>query len=138
MHGAAITALTLYDMLKPIDKGIEISSIKLDSKTGGKSDAKINSEMPLNCAVIVCSDTISAGQNVNIRSGKRLVVQSNQVDCVAKTGNLAPKGTSSGERIYGPECKNGVDSVETAFNAGPEFDPNRPPFDLKDLLNLFR
>ena len=80
---------------------------------------------------------ISAGQNVNIRSGKRLVVQSNQVDCVAKTGNLAPKGTSSGERIYGPECKNGVDSVETAFNAGPSFDPNRPVFDLEDLLNLF-
>src|SRR5882757_7824766 len=34
MHGAAITALTIYDMLKPIDKGIEISTIKLISKEG--------------------------------------------------------------------------------------------------------
>ena len=38
MHGAAITALTMYDMLKPLDKGVEISSIKLESKKGGKTD----------------------------------------------------------------------------------------------------
>src|SRR5687767_15761257 len=28
MHGAAITALTMYDMLKPIDKSVEVGSIK--------------------------------------------------------------------------------------------------------------
>ncbi|MGI9546140.1 MAG: cyclic pyranopterin monophosphate synthase MoaC [Flavobacteriaceae bacterium] len=38
MHGASVVALNIYDMLKPIDKGIEISSIKLIKKTGGKSD----------------------------------------------------------------------------------------------------
>jgi len=38
MHGASIVALTIYDMLKPIDKGIEILSIRLLKKTGGKSD----------------------------------------------------------------------------------------------------
>ena len=38
MHGASIVALNLYDMLKPIDKGIEIHSIRLLKKTGGKSD----------------------------------------------------------------------------------------------------
>src|SRR5215210_7395711 len=37
MHGAAVTALTMYDMLKPIDKQIEISTIKLLNKKGGKS-----------------------------------------------------------------------------------------------------
>src|SRR5215470_17516403 len=31
MHGAAITALTMYDMLKPIDKGVEISAIRLEN-----------------------------------------------------------------------------------------------------------
>src|ERR1700712_2124274 len=35
MHGAAVTALTMYDMLKPIDKHLEISTIKLQSKKGG-------------------------------------------------------------------------------------------------------
>ena len=38
MHGASIVALNMYDMLKPIDKGIEIHQIKLIRKTGGKSD----------------------------------------------------------------------------------------------------
>jgi cyclic pyranopterin phosphate synthase len=38
MHGASIVALNIYDMLKPIDKGVEILSIKLLRKTGGKSD----------------------------------------------------------------------------------------------------
>lgn len=40
MHGASIVALNMYDMLKPIDKGIEIHHIKLLKKTGGKSDIK--------------------------------------------------------------------------------------------------
>lgn len=40
MHGASIVALNLYDMLKPIDKKIEIKSIRLLQKTGGKSDIK--------------------------------------------------------------------------------------------------
>ena len=32
MHGAAVTALTMYDMLKPLDKGIQIESIRLAVK----------------------------------------------------------------------------------------------------------
>ena len=38
MHGASIAALTLYDMLKPLDKGISIRDIRLLEKRGGKSD----------------------------------------------------------------------------------------------------
>jgi cyclic pyranopterin phosphate synthase len=34
---ATISALTLYDMLKAMDKGIEIRNIVLQRKTGGKS-----------------------------------------------------------------------------------------------------
>jgi molybdenum cofactor synthesis domain-containing protein len=89
MHGAAITALTLYDMLKPIDKGIEISSIKLETKTGGKSDAKNNSEITLNCVVIVCSDTISAGQNVDT-SGKYLVNKLEEMGCKMMHFDIIP------------------------------------------------
>ncbi|UII77345.1 cyclic pyranopterin monophosphate synthase MoaC [Flagellimonas sp. HMM57] len=38
MHGASVVALNMYDMLKPIDKGVEIHQIRLLKKTGGKSD----------------------------------------------------------------------------------------------------
>jgi cyclic pyranopterin monophosphate synthase len=34
---ASISALTIYDMLKGMDKGIEIRNIVLERKTGGKS-----------------------------------------------------------------------------------------------------
>jgi cyclic pyranopterin phosphate synthase len=62
MHGASVVALTIYDMLKPIDKGIEINNIKLLNKKGGKSDWKDRFRMKLRAVVVVCSDTISAGQ----------------------------------------------------------------------------
>ena len=62
MHGAAIVALTIYDMLKPIDDAIEISTVKLLRKEGGKSDVTKELDQELTCAVIVCSDSISKGE----------------------------------------------------------------------------
>ncbi len=72
MHGAAVTALTIYDMLKPIDKAGEIGNIKLLHKEGGKSDRLKDADTGLTCAVIVCSDTISKGEGTDT-AGKAAV-----------------------------------------------------------------
>lgn len=61
MHGVMITALTMYDMLKPIDKHIEILNIQLEEKKGGKTDIKYAYPETLKVAVITCSDSIHNG-----------------------------------------------------------------------------
>ena len=72
MHGVLITALTMYDMLKPIDKNIEIVNIKLEEKKGGKSDIKYAYPENLKIAVIICSDSLSKGEGVD-KSGHIII-----------------------------------------------------------------
>jgi molybdenum cofactor biosynthesis protein MoaC len=72
MHGASVVALNMYDMLKPIDKGIEIQTIKLLKKKGGKSDFKDKYRKDIKAVVVVCSDTISAGQKED-KAGKTII-----------------------------------------------------------------
>ena len=72
MHGASVVALTIYDMLKPIDKGIEIQNIRLVSKKGGKSDWKDKFPKGLKATVVVCSDTISKGLKED-KAGKAII-----------------------------------------------------------------
>jgi cyclic pyranopterin phosphate synthase len=72
MHGAAIAALTMYDMLKPIDKNVEIQHIRLVAKKGGKSDYTDIPKRKINAMVVVCSDTISKG-NKEDKAGKAII-----------------------------------------------------------------
>ncbi|MBI3585155.1 MAG: bifunctional molybdenum cofactor biosynthesis protein MoaC/MoaB [Nitrospinae bacterium] len=89
MHGASVIALTIYDMLKPIDKGIEICSIKLKEKKGGKSDWTDKFRKDLKAAVVVCSDSISAGKKED-KAGKAIIKKLEQCNVAVSDYSVIP------------------------------------------------
>lgn len=62
MTSASVAALTLYDMLKIIDESMEISTVKLLEKHGGKSDFVFSDGHARRAAVIVISDSVAQGK----------------------------------------------------------------------------
>jgi len=62
LTGASCAALTVYDMLKPTDKNIEILSVKLLEKEGGKSNFREKIPEGFKIGVLVISDSVSAGK----------------------------------------------------------------------------
>lgn len=89
MHGASVVALTIYDMLKPIDKNVEIANIKLLHKKGGKTDFNKNSNQNLKIAVVVCSDSISAGEKQD-KAGLTLVEKIKALGLKVNNYNIIP------------------------------------------------
>ncbi|MBK7746594.1 MAG: bifunctional molybdenum cofactor biosynthesis protein MoaC/MoaB [Candidatus Obscuribacter sp.] len=74
LTAATVAALTIYDMAKMVDDLMQIESILLVSKTGGKSDFALTDPAgkPLKAAVLVLSDSVAKGKNKDL-SGKHLV-----------------------------------------------------------------
>lgn len=89
MHGASVTALTMYDMLKPIDKGVEIENIRLLKKSGGKSDLK-NARFPeIKTAVVVCSDSVF-GNKAQDSAGRAIISRLQQWDINTEIYEIVP------------------------------------------------
>ena len=110
MHGASIVALNMYDMLKPIDKGVEINNIKLLMKKGGKSDFKDKYRKDLKAAVIVCSDTISAGQKED-KAGKAIIEKLKQSSVKVVDYSIIPDEIDEIQNTFLKHVTNKTDMV---------------------------
>ncbi|MBP7510373.1 MAG: bifunctional molybdenum cofactor biosynthesis protein MoaC/MoaB [Bacteroidia bacterium] len=108
MHGASVVALTIYDMLKPIDKQIEIKQIKLIEKKGGKSDFKNNIGDRLKAAVIVCSDSISAGTKED-KAGKAIMAKLEAMSFANTQYMVIPDNVNEIQNKVKSHCTNGID-----------------------------
>jgi len=71
LTAASVAALTLYDMLKPVDDKLSIGSVLLLEKRGGKSDTE-KTVAGLKAAVVVLSDSTSGGDRKD-ESGRHVV-----------------------------------------------------------------
>lgn len=83
LMAVTIAALTVYDMVKPLEENIIISEIKLAEKKGGKSQYIIKYEKPLRAGILVISDSAAAGSRED-RSGKLIseMIKEYNVDVV--------------------------------------------------------
>ncbi|MDF0680961.1 MAG: bifunctional molybdenum cofactor biosynthesis protein MoaC/MoaB [Candidatus Nitrosocosmicus sp.] len=70
LTGATIAALSVYDILKPLDISLSINNIKLLEKHGGIGDFKENYDKKLEAAVITISDSRKKDQD---ESGKLII-----------------------------------------------------------------
>ena len=70
LTGATIAALSVYDILKPLDISLSIDNIKLLEKHGGIGDFKENYDKKLEAAVITISDSRKKDQD---ESGKLII-----------------------------------------------------------------
>lgn len=69
LTAVSVAALTIYDMCKAVDKTMEIGSITLEKKTGGKSHQPEGYRPKT--SILVMSDSISSGRGID-RSGQVL------------------------------------------------------------------
>ena len=89
LTGVSVAALEIYDMLKPVDTQLEIGSIKLLEKKGGKSDRKKYFATPPTCAVLVCSDSTAEGKRED-NSGKIIMEMLQGVNANVKYYEVVP------------------------------------------------
>lgn len=132
MHGAMIAALTIYDMLKPIDKKLVIGDIKLLEKKGGKSSFKDQVGENIQTKIIVCSDSVSAGKKED-RAGEAILKKLSTFKIKANKEIIADDENEI-KRVVNSTKTEGIDLL--LFTGGTGLSPRDvTPETIKPLLD---
>ena len=116
LTAASIAALTIYDMLKPVDTEIEILSTKLLSKEGGKSSFKEKIPANFKAAVIVTSDSTSGGTRQD-KSG-RIILNRLSSFGISADYTILPDDQEIIRACLLSHCEKGVNLILTAGGTG--------------------
>jgi molybdenum cofactor biosynthesis protein MoaC len=117
MHAASVVALTVYDMLKPIDKGVSIEQIKLIEKKGGKSDRNAALGQARRAAILVCSDSLAAGQGSD-RSGEVIREKLVQLGITVEEKQIVPDAVEAIQAAVTRFVAQGVDLLLVTGGTG--------------------
>ena len=116
LTAASVAALTVYDMLKPVDTDIEILNTKLIQKTGGKSSFKEKLPPGFKAAVIVTSDSTSKGTRSD-KSG-RLIEEKLKSFGIELSYEVIPDEKSLIISTIQKHCENGINLIVTTGGTG--------------------
>lgn len=115
LTAAAVAALNLYDLLKPVDEGMEILSVRLLEKVGGKSDYVSSDTFEF--AVIVVSDRVSKGEAEDI-SGAKLADLLKGHGGMGRLSAIVPDETADIANVVSRACAQDVDLIVLTGGTG--------------------
>jgi len=116
---ASVAALTLYDLLKPVEDEVSIGETVLVEKSGGFSEFEDTFEIKdLSAAVVVTSDGTYEGTRVD-RSGDLLKQRLGREGLVIQTYEVLPDEQEQIESCLRDLCEDGIDLIATTGGTGP-------------------
>ncbi len=117
LHGASVAALSIYDMLKPIDKDIEIRNIMLLKKSGGKSELSSYYNSKVSAAILVISDSVYAKKSKE-ESGKLIKEKLKSFNIDVKSLNVIPDEADAVQGKIKIQVKKNIDLIITTGGTG--------------------
>jgi len=133
LTAVSIAALTIYDLLKPIDKQLEISEIQLLDKKGGKTDLKNKVKKGHTVAVLVCSDSTAARKRED-NSGIIIKKMFEKYNAEIKDYQIIPDNPEDIKQYIEKWADDGIEFIISTGGTG--ISPRDNTVDtIKDLLN---
>mgnify|MGYP001809721864 FL=1 len=115
LTAVSVAALTIYDMCKAIDSTMEIGSIRLDGKTGGKKQLSV--EYRPRTSILVLSDSIAAGRGID-RSGKVLQEGLEAAGCPVEEVRIIADTKEEIETVVEEWVAGGIELIVTSGGTG--------------------
>jgi len=125
LTAASAAALTVYDMCKPIDKSMEILSVKLLEKSGGKSQFKEKIPEDMKAGVLVISDSVSAGKKRDT-AGKNILQKLEEVGIDDAEYRIVPDESEDIRNSVSEWCESGYHLIITTGGTGLSPRDNTP------------